>query len=297
MNRLVNYIKNPKVFANVVLNHISPIFPTKFYLQLKYWVNNGKWLDLDNPQTFNEKLNWLKIHNHNPKLTIMADKYAVKEFVSKIIDSKYVVPCYGIWNNFEAIDFDNLKTPCVIKTTHDSNGVVVVRDVTEAKKQEIRKTVNKALNRSFYNTSREWPYKNIQHRIIADQFLDDGRAGELQDYKFWCFNGEPKVMYMTNKGTNIYENFYDMDFNVLDINHGFPRVSPEYAKPAAFEEMKVLAAKLSKGLPFVRVDLFYVQGKVYFGEYTFFDWAGMWPFANPEWDRRLGSWIDLSLIK
>lgn len=297
MNRIINYIKNPKVFVNVVLNHISPLFPTKFYLQLKYWVNNGEWLDLDDPKTFNEKLNWLKIHNHDRKLTTMADKYSVKDYVSKIIDSKYIVPCYGVWNSYEEIDFSNLKMPCVIKTTHDSNGVVVVKELTDDKKIEIKRVVTKALKRTFYYSSREWPYKNIPHRIIADQFLDDGRAGELQDFKFWCFNGVPKVMYMTNKGSNIYENFYDMDFNVLDINHGFPRMSPEYTKPDAFDEMKELAARLSKGLPFVRVDFFYVKGKVYFGEFTFFDWAGMWPFSDPEWDRKLGSWIDLSLIK
>ena len=155
--------------------------------------------------------------------------------------------------------------------------------------------LEKALSCNYYNHGREWIYKDIEPRIIIDQFLDDGRAGELQDYKWWCFGGEPKVMYITNKGKagQVYENFYDMDFKPLDIDHGFPRAEPEYYRPKEFDEMRKLATTLSAGIPFVRVDFFDINGKIYFGEFTFYDHAGLRPFVSKEWEKKLGSWITL----
>lgn len=279
---------------NVILGHLSPLISAKTYLRIKYKLNNGVWLNIDNPSTFNEKMNWLKLYHHSSLLTQMADKFEVKTLVAEKIGDEYVVPCYGVWDKVDEIDFTGLTLPCVIKTTHDSSGVVVVKKINDQIINSTKIKIKKALTGAHYYANREWPYKNIKRRVIADKFLDDGRQGELQDYKFWCFNGEPKVMYITNKGKNIYENFYDMDFNVINVNHGFPRMIPEYKKPDAFNLMKDLAKKLSSGIPFVRVDFFYVQGKVYFGEYTFFDWGGMRAFESPEWDKTLGDWIDLS---
>lgn len=157
--------------------------------------------------------------------------------------------------------------------------------------------MERQLSNDFYWASREWPYKNIPHRIIADELLDDHTGKELRDYKFWCFNGEPKFMYLTIKGKNIYENFYDMDFRPANINHGFPRHQPEFEKPYGFEIMKELAVKLSQGLPFVRIDFFLIDKKIYFGEYTFFDWGGLRPFKNYKMDVELGKQINLSLVK
>lgn len=132
---------------------------------------------------------------------------------------------------------------------------------------------------------------------MAEEFLDEGTGHELHDYKFWCFGGKPLYMYITNKGKLIKENFYDMDFNPVDINHGFERTWPEYSKPKNFEKMKELATVLSHGMPFVRIDFFDINGKLYFGECTFYDWAGLKPFVDQAWDERLGELIDLSRIE
>ena len=184
----------------------------------------------------------------------------------------------------------------VIKTTHDSSGVITCKDKNWLDKVNAKKIVEASLKRNWYPHLREWVYKDIQPRILIDALLDDHSGTELRDYKFWCFNGQPKVMYFTNKGKVIKENFYDMDFNPLTINHGFERIQPEFEKPEPFELMKSLASKISKGIPFVRVDFFYVDGKVYFGECTFYDWGGMRPFKDFKDDEMLGSWIDLSII-
>ena len=149
------------------------------------------------------------------------------------------------------------------------------------------------LRSSHYQNNKEWVYKNICPRIIADQLLEDGTGHELTDYKFWCFNGVPKIMYITNKGSKIYENFYDMDFRPVDLNHGFERKKPEYECPQNFELMKELASILSCDIPFVRVDFFDINNKVYFGEFTFYDWGGMQPFCKYETDLQIGSWLNL----
>ena len=281
---------------NALVPYIQYVLNDKQYLSLKYYSRFGKKINWKNPQTFNEKLNWLKLYYHAPKLTTMADKYAVKELVSKAVGQEYVVPCYGVYQDFGEIDFNQLPNQFVIKATHDSSGATVCRGKSQFDIETAKAKFKKVMKRNWYYSSREWVYKNIPPRIIVDKFLDDGREGELQDYKFWCFNGEPRLMYITNKGKNIYENFYDMDFKPIEVNHGFPRTMPEYEKPKGFEIMKDLAEKLSKGIPFVRVDFFEVGDKVYFGEFTFYDWAGLRPFADERWDRELGEWISLPSV-
>lgn len=269
------------------------LWPDKLYLEIVYYVKFGKSLDLKNPKSFNEKMNWLKLYDRNPLYVKLADKYEVKNYVREKIGDKYVVPCYGVWTRFEDIDFDKLPNSFVLKATHDSGGAYICKDKAPLDKEKAKKKMEYALKNNFFYVSREWPYKEIPHRIIADKFLDDGREGELQDYKFWCFNGKPSVFYMTNKGEKIYENFYDMDFKPMHISHGFPRKSPEYNKPSLFEQMKSLASILSQDIPFVRVDFFVVDNNIYFGEFTFYDWAGLRPFENDNTDIQLGNLLKL----
>lgn len=277
-----------------VRNAIGKYLSDETYIKWVYRINNGEKLNLDNPQTFNEKLNWIKLFDRNPQYTRMADKYEAKEFVSnRLGTTDYTVPCLGVFNSFDEIDFDKLPDRFVLKTTFDSSGVFVVRDKSKFDKENAKNRIAKSMKSDYFIASREWPYKNIPHRLIVDQFLDNHTEHELTDYKFWCFNGEPKVVYVTNKGANICENFYDMNWDVLDINHGFPRHQPEFSKPEAFEEMRELARKISYGVPFLRVDFFYIEGKVWFGECTFFDWGGMRSFKSKEWDKKLGSWLTL----
>ena len=222
----------------------------------------------------------------------MADKYAVKQFVADIIGKEYVVENYVVADNWDSIDFNKLPEQFVIKCTHDSGGAFVCRDKSTFDFEATRKKIEHNLGVNFFYQYREWPYKNIKPRIIVDKYLDDHTGNELRDYKWWCFNGTPTFMYCTIKGKCVYENFYDMDFNPVPVDHGFPRHQPEFEKPRNFELMKELASKLSKDVPFVRVDFFDVDGHVYFGEYTFYDWGGMRPFGG-DWDQKIGEYIQL----
>lgn len=292
--KLSDYIQHPtNIKGWLLVNRPQWFRDDRKFLESKWKFLNKSALNLDDPKTFNEKLNWLKLYYHTPKITMMADKYNVKSYVSGIIGDEYVVPNYGVWNSVEEIDFNSLPDQFVIKATHDSSGAMVVRNRQTFDKNSVIRHYRPIMNRNWYWPYREWAYKNIKPRIIVDKFLDDHSGHELRDYKFWCFGGKPKVMYCTNKAADVFENFYDMEFKPLDINHGFRRNVPEFDKPAGFELMKELAAKLSQGLPFARVDFFYVDGHVYFGEFTFYDWAGFRPFVSKEWENRLGDWIEL----
>lgn len=279
-------------FSSWYQRHNFQTMPDEEYIRKVYFINFLKRINLKNPSTFNEKLNWMKLNRREDIYTQMADKYAVKEIVTSLIGSQYVVKNYGVYDSWDDIDFSKLPDQFVLKGTHDSGGASLCRDKKTFNYNAVRTKIEKNQKINFFYWYREWPYLNIKPRIIADELLDDHTGNELRDYKFWCFNGKPTYMYITIKGKNVYENFYDMDYNPVGINHLFPRHIPEFDKPANFELMKDLAAKLSKGIPFVRVDFFDVNGRVYFGEYTFYDWGGMRPFKG-DWDEKLGKLIEL----
>ena len=265
----------------------------KKYLSFLYWTKFGRKLNWDNPQTFNEKLQWLKLYCHKPLYVTMADKYDVKKYGAERIGEEYVVPNLGVWNNVDEIDFNALPNQFVLKCTHDSGGNYICKDKTQMDVNQVKKWLSFRLSLDYYLPGRDKQYRDIPKKIIADKYLDDGTGSELRDYKWWCFDGKPVYMYYTNKGEHIYENFYDMEYNPVDINHGSPRLLPELPKPANFELMKDVAAKLSKNIPFVRVDFFDVGGHVFFGEFTFFDWGGLKPFKTYEMDLELGKLINL----
>lgn len=295
-DRIIKGLKNPKFILIFVLQEcFAKLLSDKTYIKLIYRLRIGKKLHLDNPVTFNEKMTWLKLYDRRPLYTTLADKYLVKNYVAEQIGSKYVVENYGVYDKWEDIDFSKLPKQFVVKGTHDSGGAFVCRDKECFDYETTRKKLESNLRINGYYKSREWPYKDIKPRIIIDKFLDDHTGNELRDYKWWCFNGTPVYMYCTIKAKEIYENFYDMDFNPVMIDHSFPRHQPEFEKPAEFEEMKALAAKLSNGIPFVRVDFFDVDGHVYFGEFTFYDWGGTMPFGD-DWDNKLGVLLELPVL-
>ena len=294
ISKLKETITSPKNGIEIIVrNTFGRFISDVANIQLLALLRFGRKFNLENPRTFNEKLNWLKLYDRKPQYSLMADKYAVKEFVKNIIGEQYVVPCYGKWNCFDDIDFDKLPSSFVLKCTHDSSGVVICKNKENFDRDKARRTIERCLNKNNFWHSREWVYKNIEPVVLAEEYLDEGTGQELHDYKFWCFNGTPTYMYITNKGAVIKENFYDMDFKPIDINHGFERTVPEYSKPENFEKMKGLAAILSKDIPFVRIDFFSVKGKLYFGEFTFYDWGGLRPFAEDKWDIELGDLIHL----
>lgn len=281
-----------------IMESFSSRFPKVFsdeaYIKLKYRLRFNREINLSDPAGFNEKLNWMKLYYRNPMFTMMADKYWVKQYVAEKIGEQYVVPCYGYWRNIDEIDFDKLPEKVFLKSTHDSGGGIIIDKSRGVDMRIIRKRFNeKTLQRkNWYWNLREYPYKYIEPGIIAEEFLDEGTGHELHDYKFYCFNGKPEYMYVTNKGSKIFENFYDLNFNPVSISHGFERMTPEFTKPSNFDEMIKLAGILSKGLPFVRIDFFNVNNKLYFGEFTFYDWGGMKPINEP-WETRLGNMIIL----
>lgn len=269
--------------------------PDEAYIQLNYFIHFHRFANLKQPVTFNEKLNWLKLHDHNPAYCEMVDKYDVKGYVAKMIGEEYCIPTLGVWDNFDDIDFDALPESFVLKCTHDSHGIVLVRDKNLMNKAKAREKLSAALGHNFYYIGREWPYKNLRPRIIAEPYLVDDKTGELRDYKFFCFNGVPKALYIASEreSEEVRFDYFDMDFEPLDIIRQHPRSSIRIDKPERFDEMIELSRKLSKGLAHVRVDLYEVNAKVYFGELTFYPSSGFIPFHPATWDRTFGDWLEL----
>lgn len=282
-----------------VLERIAPKvpIPDTLYLHIKYYCRMGKRLHLKNPQTFNEKLQWLKLYGRRPIDTILSDKYEVKTYIAKTIGKQYVIPLLGVWDRFEDIDFNKLPNQFVLKCTNDSGGIVICKDKTTFDIENARKRLSRGLKTDYYVFSREKAYRGIPKRVIAEEYKEDSHTHELRDYKFFCFDGVPKVLFIASdrqiKGEETKFDFFDMDYKHLPFTNGHPnaKVCPE--KPMCFEEMKNLASKLSKGIPHVRVDFYEVDGRVYFGEMTYSHWGGMTPFEPEEWDYKLGGWIKL----
>lgn len=271
--------------------------PDKMYLHIKYFCRMGTCLNLKNPQTFNEKLQWLKLYGRRPIDTFLSDKYAVKEYISKTIGQKYVIPLLGVWDKFDEINFDKLPNSFVLKCTHDSGGIVICKDKSKFDIEVARNIINRGMKHNFYVFSREKAYRDIPRRIIAEEYKEDSKTKELRDYKFFCFDGEPKALFIASDrqmdGEETKFDFFDMNYNHLPFTNGHPNAKTHPEKPQCFEEMKSLAAKLSKGIPHVRVDFYEVDGRVYFGEMTYSHWGGMTPFEPEEWDYIFGSWIKL----
>lgn len=271
--------------------------PDETYLKGKYRLKMGSPLDLADPKTFNEKLQWLKLHDRDARHTVMADKYAAKRYVAERIGEEYVIPLYGVWERFDDIDFDALPEQFVLKCTHDSGGLVICRDKSKLDRKKAKREIERTLKKNYYWHGREWPYKDIPPRIIAEKYMEDPDDGELRDYKFMCFNGEAKMMYIsTGRGCADEEpkmDCFDMEFHHLPFVMGHPNAATTPHKPKHFDEMRALAEKLAEGCAHVRVDFYEVEGRIYFGEMTFFHFSGFQPFDSPEWDEVLGSYLKL----
>ncbi len=279
--------------------------PDEEYLKRLYKTKVGKELDLENPQTFTEKLNWLKIYDKNPRYTMLADKYQVREWVAETIGEEYLVPLLGVYNNADEIDFDSLPDKFVLKCTHSSgSGMCLCRDKSKLDKDDVVRRLNADLKKSYFPASREWAYKNIVPRIICEEMLECAKVDELLftivNYKLYCFNGEPKFLYVAIDDTDNGRKG-GTKLNILDLNWEktpFYRtdhapIVDEIKKPEAFDTMIDISRKLAAGFPFARVDLYYVKDKIYFSEMTFCPGAGIAPFSPPEWEREIGNWITL----
>ncbi len=269
------------------------------YLSLKFKKRIGRTLNLENPQSFNDKIQWLKLHDRNPRYTLLVDKALVKDYIAETIGKEYLIPTIGTWDKFDDIDFDMLPDQFVLKCNHNSGGLVICKDKALLNKRKAKKQIDYCMRRNYFYVGREWPYKNVVPKIIAEPYMVDDSGTELKDYKLMCFGGKVKCSFTcSNRGKSggLCVNFYDKEWKPMPFERHYPRNPIEIEKPECYEKMVEVAEKLSAGIPFVRVDFYQIQGKPYFGEMTFYPGSGMEEFTPEEWDYTLGEWIELPTI-
>lgn len=267
------------------------------YLKMIYRLRMGKKLDLDKPITYNEKLQWIKLYDRRPEYCVYADKYEVRTYLKERIGEECLVPLLGIYNKFEDIDFDVLPNQFVLKCTHDSGGIVICKDKSQLDIEAAKNKINRCLKNNFYYHGREWPYKNLKPRIICEKYLVDESGFELKDYKFMCFNGEPKccIVCLNRNLNGLNVDYYDMDWNPIPVVQHYPRSGQKIAKPICFDRMVEVAKELSNGIPHIRVDFYEVYAHLYIGELTLFHGNGLREFTPESYDKLLGSWIELPM--
>lgn len=291
-----DYFSNPNILGASLLVHYFKWLPDKLYLRLQYRFKLRRRLNLKNPRRFTEKIQWLKLYDRNPFYNTIVDKYEVKPFIEKIIGSEYVIPTLGVWDRPEDIDWKVLPDKFVLKVTNGGGGtgVVICRDKASFNVNWAIRKLNASMTTDLYKILREWPYKDVPTRIIAEKYLED-ESGELRDYKFYCFNGEPKVMLLASDRFGEHNfNYYDMDFNQLPIHSAVGgKAEIQFQRPERFEDMQDIARRLCRDFPHVRVDLYYSDNKIYFGELTLYDSSGYDNLCSDEEDLRWGSWLSL----
>ena len=276
---------------------VTTFFGDRTYLRLKYALIMGKPLNLKDPKSFTEKLNWLKLYDHNPTYTTMVDKYRVKGYVANIIGNNHIIPTLAVYDSASQIDFDQLPDQFVLKCNHDSDdGVIICTDKSSLDKEYVINKLGQAMNSNYYQITKEWPYKNVQRKIIAEEYITDPEKGDLMDYKFFCFNGNVKFFKIDFDRRSYHRaNYFLPDKSLLPF--GEIACPPDFSKkldiPANLEEMMLIAEKLAEGIPFVRVDLYNASGKIYFGELTFYPASGFGPFEPAEWDNKIGELLIL----
>jgi len=275
---------------------LADLLSDEIYLKILYRVRMGKKLNLKNPTCFNEKLQWLKLYDRKPLYTTLVDKYAVRQYIKDKIGEEYLIPLVGgPWKSFDEIDFDALPNQFVLKCTHDSGGLVICRDKSKLDRDAARKKISGCLKLNYYFGGREWPYKNVPPRIIAEQYMTDEENDNLPVYKIFCFHGEPRIIQsiQNDKQPNESIDYFDTDWNLLELRQNFPNSANPFARPDQLPAMLEVAKKLAKGMSFIRVDLYTINGKVKFSEYTFYSDSGTAKFEPDTWDLTLGQWLRL----
>lgn len=296
---LNRYLRRPQNFLyRILCSNPHLIKNDKLYLKMRYSLCTGKKLNLKNPQTFNEKLQWLKLYNRRPEYTTMVDKYAAKEYVAGIIGKEHVIPTLGVWNKPSEIDWNSLPKRFVLKTTHDSGGIIICKDKDKLDKDAAIKKLEYAITHDNYSITREWPYKNVPRRILAEEYMED-EDGQLKDYKVFCFDGIPRLVEVDyNRFQGHMRNLYTMEWERINATIGFPSdPEKEFAKPQVMDELKELCQKLSLGIPHVRTDFYIVENKIFFGELTFFHGSGMELISPEGLNKKMGDWIILPIVE
>ena len=278
---------------------LRDVLPAQWYLQMKYHDRFGKFINMKDPKSFNEKLQWLKIHNRKKEYCGMVDKYEVRSYIAKKIGSEHLIPLVGgPWKSFDEIDFDTLPDQFVLKCTHDSGSVVICKDKNSFDRAEARQRLDIALNYNMYWFGREWPYKAVRPQIIAEKYMVDESGYELKDYKLFCFDGKVQFLKIDfGRMESHRANYYKVDGSMLPF--GETVCPPDYQRalkmPDNLQKMVEFAELLSSGEPFMRVDFYSIHEEVYFGELTFFPGSGFVAFEPDEWNERVGDMLTLPM--
>lgn len=299
-SKLIKVLQNPRrILLHFLQLNIFFLLPDKFYLQILYKIRMGKKLDLKNPKTYSEKLQWLKLYDHNPLYKKLVDKYEVRKYVADTIGENYLIPLLGVWNAFDQINFNELPNQFVLKCTHDSGSVLICTDKATWNVNIAKKKLNKCMKRDYFYLGREWPYKDIKPRIIAEEYIVDESGTQLKDYKIFCFHGKPRMIEVDfDRFIDHKRNVYDTNWNYLNIETNYP-AHPEIKidKPKELNTMLILAEKLASDFPHVRVDFYTFDHVIYFSEITFYHASGMGKITPLQFFQEMGSWINLDQVK
>lgn len=296
-SKIISVFKNPfKIFCILAEYRVFNWISDKNYLKLYFRGAIGGKLNLENPQTFNEKMQWLKLNDRNNEYMNMVDKFKVRDYISHLLGDEYLIPLLGVWNSFDDINFDDLPNEFVLKCTHDSGGIVICKDKSKINMADVKLKINKCLRKNFYWIGREWPYKNLKAKIIAEKLMVDDKNNDLVDYKFMCYNGKVKNIFTCTERRSLdglKVTFFDLNWDVLPIERKYSRSLKEIKKPINFDKMIELAEILSTNIRFCRIDFYEINNRIYFGEITFYPGSGMEKFKELQWDYKLGSLIQL----
>lgn len=279
---------------------LSRLIPDRIYLQIVYFKHFRRFINFNNPKTFNEKIQWLKLNYRNEEYTKLVDKYRVKQYITKLIGEEYVIPTLGVWNNVDDIDFKSLPEKFVLKCNNDSGGIVICKNKKDFDEAKAKSFLKERLKNNGYWYGREWPYKNVKPCIIAEKYMEDSISKNIKDYKFFCFNGSMEFFDIDiDRFIEHRANYYDRNGNFLPFGKTY--CPPDYTKkiemPKNLDKMIELAETISHNTVLSRIDFYEIDGQVYFGEITFYPGSGFSPFTDEKWDYKLGDMIDLPNIK
>ena len=301
MRKFFYLLKNNRLaFVTIFLTRFGAFIPDKIYIRILFRCKMGFKLNLKEPRLFVEKIQWLKLYNRKPEYTTFVDKHAVKKYISQCVGRNYVIPTLGVWNNAKEIDFDSLPNQFVLKCNHNSGlGMCICKDKSKLNIGKVQAALKKGFNEDYYYLGREWPYKNVKRKIICEKYMTDGND-QLADYKIHNFNGIPRVILVCRdrfKESGLTEDFFSDKWEHLNIQRpGHPNSQQVIPKPSELNEMLLLSRQLSKDIPFVRTDFYTIQGKVYFGEITFYPASGMDRFEPDTIDQQFGEWLNLPIV-
>lgn len=301
LKKIKAVLGQPRLIILLLLHSpISRFFSDDFFLKIKFFAHLGYWLNLKHPNTFNAKIQKLKVVSNSESLSCLVDKFEAREYISNCVGSEYLVPLVGHWSSTDSIRWDDLPRSFVLKVTHDSGGVFCVKDkglLTTKAKNDIITNISKRLSRNYYNYTRERPYMSVVPSIIAEEFLESGVGGDLLDFKLMVFNGKVRCSFICSERYSpggLKVDFFDRDWNPMPFYRVYPNSGLAFSKPAFYEEMISIAERLSGGLDFLRVDFYVSKGKLYVGELTLFPGSGFEAFTPPTYDYLLGSWLRIT---